>query len=86
MAKSVCEDVNLDQVGSLKAPPGRFDLISKKEDSYVVIDYAHTPDAVENVIASAREAFPGFVIKVIFGCGGSRDRQKRSMMGKLSVV
>ena len=83
LAKSVCEDVNLDQVGSLKAPPGRFDLISKKEDSYVVIDYAHTPDAVENVIASAREAFPGFVIKVIFGCGGSRDRQKRSMMGEI---
>lgn len=83
LAKSVCEDVNLDKVGSLKAPPGRFDLISKRENSYVVVDYAHTPDAVENVIASAREAFPGFAIKVIFGCGGSRDRQKRSMMGEI---
>ena len=50
----------------------------------MIIDYAHTPDGLENVITTAREIAKGHVITV-FGCGGDRDRTKRPIMGEISA-
>ena len=66
----------------LNAPKGRMDVI-KKDDNIIVIDYAHTPDAVSNIIASARKLNPDNIITII-GCGGDRDKTKRPIMASIS--
>ena len=48
------------------------------------MDFAHTPDALENICQGINEAFPTHRLKVLFGCGGDRDRTKRPMMGKIA--
>lgn len=66
-----------------KGVPGRFELIQEIKLFSVIIDYAHTPDALENVLKAAR----GFAEKrviTVFGCGGDRDRTKRPIMGEIS--
>jgi UDP-N-acetylmuramoyl-L-alanyl-D-glutamate--2,6-diaminopimelate ligase len=65
--------------------PGRFELVSEDEPFSVIVDYAHTPDALENVLSTAREIIKGKLISV-FGCGGDRDRTKRPIMGKISTT
>lgn len=67
----------------LKAPAGRMELIKDNTNS-IFVDYAHTPDAVENVIKSAQEFKSGRIITII-GCGGNRDPLKRPIMGKIAV-
>ncbi len=67
----------------LESPPGRCELYSVK-DGYVVIDYAHTPDAVEKVITSYNEIKKGNIITII-GCGGDRDPIKRPIMGNIAT-
>jgi UDP-N-acetylmuramoyl-L-alanyl-D-glutamate--2,6-diaminopimelate ligase len=62
---------------------GRFEMIRESQDFSVVVDYAHTPDGLENVLRSAREISSGKVITV-FGCGGDRDRAKRPIMGEIA--
>ncbi|NLI90784.1 MAG: UDP-N-acetylmuramoyl-L-alanyl-D-glutamate--2,6-diaminopimelate ligase [Peptococcaceae bacterium] len=61
--------------------PGRFQSIRKGQPFLVIVDYAHTPDGLENVLATAREITSGKLIAV-FGCGGDRDRKKRPLMGE----
>ncbi len=60
--------------------PGRFERVEAGQDFTVVVDFAHTPDAIRTVVATARDLTSGRVIAV-GGAGGDRDRAKRPMMG-----
>lgn len=64
--------------------PGRFELVKAGQDFSIIVDYAHTPDGVENVLKTAREIAKKKIIAV-FGCGGDRDRTKRPIMGRLAA-
>ncbi|MFP5385435.1 MAG: Mur ligase family protein [Bacteriovoracia bacterium] len=64
-------------------PDGRF-YIRPYKSSYIIVDFAHTPDALDNICQGIRESFPTHRLKVLFGCGGDRDRAKRPMMGKIA--
>ncbi|MBN1902063.1 UDP-N-acetylmuramoyl-L-alanyl-D-glutamate--2,6-diaminopimelate ligase [Candidatus Sumerlaeota bacterium] len=68
-----------DGIARLKSVPGRFELIRMGQPFSVVVDYAHTPDALERLLASACDFNPPRIITV-FGCGGNRDRDKRPKM------
>jgi UDP-N-acetylmuramoyl-L-alanyl-D-glutamate--2,6-diaminopimelate ligase len=65
----------------LSPPPGRMQQLA---NSNIWIDYAHTPDALDNALSTLRTHYPEFSIRVIFGCGGDRDKGKRQMMGKIA--
>jgi UDP-N-acetylmuramoyl-L-alanyl-D-glutamate--2,6-diaminopimelate ligase len=67
-------------IGELQRVPGRFERVEEGQPFMVVVDYAHTDDALRNVIAVARAMKPKRVI-TLFGCGGDRDRSKRPLMG-----
>ena len=78
-------DKILDIIPKLKPIDGRFQKIGKiKNSSRVILDYAHTPDALKTCLLNLREQFPNKKIIVLFGCGGNRDQNKRSKMGKIA--
>ena len=62
--------------------PGRLEAVPAKRQFQVFVDYAHTDDALLNVLKTLRELSPRRLI-VVFGCGGDRDRQKRPLMGRV---
>ncbi|NLO82953.1 MAG: UDP-N-acetylmuramoyl-L-alanyl-D-glutamate--2,6-diaminopimelate ligase [Clostridiales bacterium] len=67
----------------VKGVPGRFEVLNTGTDYSVILDYAHTPDGLENVLKTAREFTKGRVI-TLFGCGGDRDPGKRPIMGEIA--
>jgi UDP-N-acetylmuramoyl-L-alanyl-D-glutamate--2,6-diaminopimelate ligase len=86
-ALSVAHAMGLDLRASARAlasaeqVPGRFESIDEGQPFGVIVDYAHTPDSLQNVLAAARRLTGGRLISV-FGCGGDRDREKRPLMGR----
>lgn len=64
---------------------GRMEIVNEGQPFLVLVDYAHTPDGLENALTTIRELANGNVITV-FGCGGDRDRSKRPVMGKLAAM
>jgi UDP-N-acetylmuramoyl-L-alanyl-D-glutamate--2,6-diaminopimelate ligase len=71
-------------LGSCGGAPGRFERVAHAGDFAVVVDYAHTDDALRNVLRTARDVTRGRLITV-FGCGGDRDRTKRAPMGEAAA-
>jgi UDP-N-acetylmuramoyl-L-alanyl-D-glutamate--2,6-diaminopimelate ligase len=69
-------------LGKSPQVPGRLEIVPAKRQYQVFVDYAHTPDALVNVIKTLRELDPRRLI-VVFGCGGDRDREKRPLMGQV---
>ena len=72
-----------DGIEALSAIPGRLEKIESDTGRFVYVDYAHTPDALENAIKAIREIAPARVV-CVFGCGGDRDKQKRPLMGEIA--
>ncbi|MCX7633231.1 MAG: UDP-N-acetylmuramoyl-L-alanyl-D-glutamate--2,6-diaminopimelate ligase [Turneriella sp.] len=73
----------LDAISKVKPVPGRFEVLHGKEQRLVIIDYAHSPDALAKVLETAQELAPARVIS-LFGCGGDRDREKRPLMAEIA--
>ena len=74
----------LDALAECKGIPGRMEVVPTDTPYTVIIDYAHTPDGLENVLTCVREITKGKVISV-FGCGGDRDKTKRPIMGEIGA-
>ena len=84
LALGLALDVIARALGGVSAVPGRFEQVRAGQPFLVVVDYAHTPDALERVLATARKITPGR-LAVVFGCGGDRDRGKRPIMGEIAA-
>ena len=78
------EDETLLALSRLESAPGRLDTIRGPRDITAVIDYAHTPDALENVLKTLRDVAPGHQLVCLFGCGGDRDKTKRPEMAAVA--
>lgn len=72
-------------VEKLENIPGRLDRAGLNSGKYIFIDYAHTPDALDNVLEALRKISDGKPIITVFGCGGDRDRSKRPLMGRIAA-
>jgi UDP-N-acetylmuramoyl-L-alanyl-D-glutamate--2,6-diaminopimelate ligase len=73
----------IDSLGGIRSAPGRMQQIGGGDLPLVVVDYAHTPDALEKVLSALREQTQGKLI-CVFGCGGDRDAGKRPLMGQVA--
>jgi UDP-N-acetylmuramoyl-L-alanyl-D-glutamate--2,6-diaminopimelate ligase/murE/murF fusion protein len=73
-----------DGIEALAAIPGRLESIASNTGRFVYVDYAHTPDALENAVSAIKEIAPARII-CVFGCGGDRDPKKRPLMGEIAA-
>jgi UDP-N-acetylmuramoyl-L-alanyl-D-glutamate--2,6-diaminopimelate ligase len=83
-ALGLSNEVIANGIRNLKSVAGRFQPIAMGQPFLVVVDYAHTDDALENLIRTARELNPKGRIITLFGCGGEKDRTKRPVMGEVA--
>jgi UDP-N-acetylmuramoyl-L-alanyl-D-glutamate--2,6-diaminopimelate ligase len=83
-AIGVDADTAIEAIAAAGQVPGRFQSVAEGQDYAVLVDYAHTPDSLENVLRAARGLTTGR-LHVVFGCGGDRDRGKRPLMGEIAV-
>ena len=79
--KELGHDVSMAELEKLSMPNGRFQEV-EQNGVKVIIDYAHTPDAIENILKSTQEVYPDKKRMIVFGCGGDRDPSKRHLMGQ----
>lgn len=84
LALGVDSEEALLAISALESAPGRLETIHGPKGLSVVIDYAHTPDALENVLRTLRDVCPQASLFCLFGCGGDRDRTKRPEMGAVA--
>jgi len=82
VALDLAREVIAAGVAQLVAVPGRFERVEQGQPFLVIVDYAHTDDALRNLLATAKELNPDGRIITLFGCGGDRDRTKRPLMGE----
>ena len=73
-----------DALADAQGAPGRFEPVEAGQPFAVIVDYAHTPDSLENVLRAARRLTQGR-LACVFGCGGDRDRDKRPKMGEIAA-
>jgi len=87
LALNLCRHLGIDtekiNPSKLELPKGRFSQI-KYKDNLIIIDYAHTPDALTNICKAVRDEIKNRKLIVLFGCGGDRDRTKRPLMAKIA--
>jgi UDP-N-acetylmuramoyl-L-alanyl-D-glutamate--2,6-diaminopimelate ligase len=83
LALGIPMDTLIDALGKVRGVPGRFEPVIVGQDFAVIVDYAHTPDGLENVLKTIKSFARGRIITV-FGCGGDRDRKKRPIMGSIA--
>jgi len=83
-AAGVANDVIERGIAQLQNVPGRFQRVDAGQPFLVIVDFAHTDDALENLIKTARELNPKGRVITLFGCGGGKDRTKRPVMGEVS--
>ncbi len=76
-------DLCVSKISDLRTPPGRLQLVPGHAEGAVYVDYAHTPDALENILKALRPHTEGKLV-CVFGCGGDRDKGKRPVMGKIA--
>lgn len=78
-------DINeiVNRISKLKGVNGRFERVENNKNINVFVDYAHTPDALDNVLKSIKSFARGRII-IVFGCGGNREKAKRPLMGKIA--
>jgi UDP-N-acetylmuramoyl-L-alanyl-D-glutamate--2,6-diaminopimelate ligase len=88
MAVGITQEVPLatiaEALAAMPGIPGRFESVDEGQPFAVIVDYAHTPDGLDNVLRTARQVAEGRLITV-FGCGGDRDRPKRPVMGRIAA-
>ncbi len=84
LAEKISPEVVKRALESFRSVPGRFERIFANVPFEVIVDYAHTPDGVKNVLQTARQIVTNKIITV-FGCGGDRDNRKRPIMGQLAA-
>jgi UDP-N-acetylmuramoyl-L-alanyl-D-glutamate--2,6-diaminopimelate ligase len=89
MTAALARGLTLDEVvrcaATIRPAPGRFEPVANEAGFAVVVDYAHTDDALENVIGFARELVGKGRVITMFGCGGDRDKTKRPKMGRVAA-
>ncbi|RUT36383.1 UDP-N-acetylmuramoyl-L-alanyl-D-glutamate--2,6-diaminopimelate ligase [Paenibacillus zeisoli] len=88
ISAALLEDISLEQIKasleSLQGVEGRVEAVDEGQEFAVIVDYAHTPDGLENVLRTVKEFAEGRVI-CVFGCGGDRDKTKRPIMGQIAA-
>lgn len=84
LAENISKDTICSVLDGFNGVPGRFQLVEAGQPYTVVVDYAHTPDGLENVLNTARAITKG-KLWVVFGCGGDRDNKKRPIMGDIAL-
>ncbi len=84
LAEGISKETIVAVLDGFDGVPGRFQLVEDGQPYTVIVDYAHTPDGLENVLHTARSITRG-KLWVVFGCGGDRDNKKRPIMGGLAL-